>query len=234
MRSKWVGLTLIVLAVPAVATAQTRNRFDVGPVARAERVTVGEKTQVMPVFGFAASARLSKTWGLEAEITQVNGREFSRSRDGISETFAPAGSTAAENERLGVHARWRNTYRPGLGGIVAVTARHGLGSRAAMLVRLGLAARSYRETQEYIVLSIPDGIDPRRLATVSFGNGNRSSNPFVDKTDRGGLLMGAEVPITIVGRLSVAPEVRYVYGGGSHSGDTHREASAGLRARWAF
>jgi hypothetical protein len=234
MREHVLGVVLIVTAVPALATPQTTTKFDVGPVVRAEQIGVEGVTQVMAVFGVAASARLSRIWGLEGEIAQSDGREFSHSREGISESFAPAGATWAEVERLGVLARWRYGYRPGLGGTVAVTARGTLNRHTDLLFRLGLATRSYTQSYEYSVLSIPDGIDPRRLAGHSFGNGERSGNPYVEKTQRGGLLMGAEVPIRIGTRLSVAPEVRYVYGGSARFDDKHQEVGLGVRAGWAF
>lgn len=236
MSNRWLGVFLIVMTVPTLASAQTASRFEIGPVVRMDKVSVEGVSQSMPVFGVAVTARLSKTWGLEGEFTRADGPEFEHSREGISETFAPEGAPRAELERLGVHARWRHAYRPGFGGSVAVTARGRLTSRADVLVRLGLASRAYTETMEYIVLSIPEGIDPSRLATFSFGNGNRSSNPFSATTERGGLLMGAELPFRIATRFTVAPEVRYVYGGGGsmERNDPHREASFGLRAGWAF
>jgi hypothetical protein len=234
MSNRWLGLFLMVAAVPTVAAAQTPARFEVGPVVRTDKVSVDGVSRSMPVLGVAATARLSKTWGLEGEFTRADGGEFEHSYEGISETFAPEGAPFAELERLGVHARWRHAYRPGFGGSVAVTARGRVTSRADVLVRLGLASRAYTETLEYIVLSIPEGIDPSRLSSVSFGNGERSSNPYTTTTQRGGLLMGAELPIRIAARLTVAPDVRYVFGGGPRKNDPHREASIGLRVGWAF
>src|SRR4026209_2248792 len=236
MSNRWVAVFLMVLTVPALASAQTASRFEIGPFVRMDKVSVEGVSERMPVFGVAAAARLAKTGGLEGEITRADGPEFEHSREGISETFAPPGAPRAELERLGVHARWRpadrprlgrrgagaaaalpagaQACRPGCGGGVAVRARGRLTSRADMRVRLGLASRAYTETLEYIVVSMPAGPDPSRLAGFSFGNGNRASNPYSATTQRGGLLMGAEVPIRIAARFTVAPEVRYVYGGG--------------------
>jgi hypothetical protein len=234
MRHFWLSAAVI-LGAASGASAQTSPRFVVGPVARVDKVSAeAGVTSVMPVFGLAASVRLSRTWGIEGEITQARGREFTHSYDGVSETFAPLNSTLAEKERLGVLARWRYGYRPGMGGSVAVTARAGLASRADIQFRLGLAARNYERSFDYTVLRIPEGIDPARLATFSFGDGTSSSPHQRLNTQRGGLLMGVAVPIKITRRLTVAPDVRYVYGGPARIGEKHRELSLGVRAGWGF
>ena len=233
------SLLAIVIATIGAATtvsAQTLPRVDIGPVVRVDKVTVQRGvSRTMPVFGVAASIRLSETWGVEGEVTQAGGGEFARSRDAISETFAPAGSSIAEIERLGVLARERMTYRAGVGWSAGVTARTGTTGRANMVFRLGLTSRTYAETWEHTTLRIPEGIDPSRLAGFAFGNGNRASNPWRGNAQRGGFLMGIDVPIRITQRLSLAPLVRYVYGSGPDGGDDgHRELSIGVRSGWRF
>ena len=46
--------------------------------------------------------------------------------------------------------------------------------------------------------------------------------------------MGIEAPIRIVQGLTLAPELRYVYGGPAQIGNKHRELSVGVRAAWGF
>jgi hypothetical protein len=78
------------------------------------------------------------------------------------------------------------------------------------------------------------GIDPARLATFSVGDGTSSSPNQRLNTQRGGLLMGVAVPIKITARLTVAPDVRFAYGGPARIGEKHRERSLGVRAGWGF
>jgi len=231
-----LAIMIATIGAATSASAQLLPRFDIGPVVRADKVTVqGEVSRTMPVFGVAGSIRLSKTWGVEGEVTQAGGAEFARSREAIFETFAPEGASIAEIERLGVLGRERMTYRAGLGWSAGVTATTGTTGRANMVFRLGLSSRTYAATWEHTTLRIPEGIDPSRLAGFAFGNGNGASNPWHGNVQRGGVLMGIDVPIRITQRLSLAPLVRYVYGSGPDApDDAHRELSIGVRSGWRF
>ena len=136
MRTFWVTMALVLGSVP-VAFAQPSPRFDVGPVVRVDRVMVesGLRT-VMPVVGLVGSARFSKIWGMEGEITQASG-SFSRSYEGWFVSYAPPNSTRAEIERLAPTARRTLGYVPGVGGSVAVTARGGSTGRADVVFTAG-------------------------------------------------------------------------------------------------
>jgi hypothetical protein len=224
MRTLWVTTALVLGSVPA-ASGQS-PRFDIGPVVRVDKVMVESGLDgVMPVIGVVASARLSKTWGVEAEITRASG-DFSRSYEGWFVSFAPPNSTRAEVERLAPTARRTMAYVPRVGGSVAVTARGGYTGRADIVVRLGAALRGYTETSDFVVLTIPEGIDPARVAATF--NGERHAR------SRGGLLFGLEVPIRLARQLTVAPDIRFVYGGPAQIGEKHREVSLGVRAGWGF
>ncbi len=234
MRTFWLAIVLTA-AIVSGATAQTSPRFTVGPVVRGDRVAVErDLNSLMPVFGVSATARLTNTWGLEGEITRAAGSEFVHSYEAVSQHFAPANATAAEMERLGVKARWRYGYRPATGGSIAVTARAGLAGRADLVLRLGFAMRRYTEARHFTVLSIPPGIDPSRVTTVSFGDGTAASNDGYFKVQRGGLLVGVGVPVTLTRRLAVSADVQYVYGGPASFTYKHNEVSLGLRARWGL
>jgi hypothetical protein len=224
---------LLLIGLPPAASAQT-PRFEVGPVARADRVSVeAGLQQVMPVLGASAAWHFTKVWALEGEITQAGGGEFSRSYEGISVSYAPPGATLAEIESLGVRERWRNGYRPGTGGSIAMTARGNLGGPVSVKVRLGMSARSYEESSAHAVLQIPDGIDPARVSANLFG-GQGLSGSQTTTTQRGGLLMGIEMPVRVTRRIALAPDLRYVYGGPAQIGSKHREVSLGVRAGWSF
>jgi hypothetical protein len=225
MRTLFVTMAIVLSAGPD-ASGQAAPRFGVGPVVRADKVMVESGLDaVVPVFGLTASARLSKTWGVEGEITGASG-DFSRSYEGWFVSYAPPNSTRAEIERLAPTARRTMAYLPGLGGSVAVTARGGSRGRAGVVVRLGMAFRRYTETSDFTILTIPEGIDPVRVA-ASFGSERTGRS-------RGGLLAGVEAPIRLAGQLTVSPEVRYVYGGPARVGEKHREVSLGIRAGWGF
>lgn len=213
--------------------SRTMHRFEVGPVLRLERVTEDQAVSVMPVFGIVGSARLSKFWGIEGEITQANGHEFGFSREGLSETFAPENSTLEEKERLGVYARWRYGYRPGIGYTIAMTARSGGTGRADVRLRCGVATRKYAESFDFTVLSVPAGVN-RRPSVSSIGDGVHSSLDGPLKIQRGGLLLGVDVPLRLSRRLTAVPEIRYVYGGSGGFSGGHSEASVGMRAAWRF
>ena len=229
------AVVLLLLVLASAASAQQHDkRFEVGLVARADKVSVeaGVK-QVMPVFGAAAAWHFSKVWAVEGEVTQAGGGEFARSYEGTSISYAPPGASYAELERLAVRERWRNGYQPGVGFSVAATAQGNLTTRVDLKVRLGISGRTYKETSAQTVLQIPEGIDPARVSASLF-NGNGLSGSQTSNTQRGGLLMGIEVPIRVAHRLAVAPDLRYVYGGPAEIGYKHNELSLGMRASVAF
>ena len=101
-----------------------------------------------------------------------------------------------------------------------VTPRVSVGARA------GLSARRYVETSAYTILSMPDGVDPGRVAR-DFENSSRWRT-------RGGLLFGFDVSVAVRDHLSIAPELRFVYGGPARIGNKHRELGLGARAVWRF
>lgn len=230
MKTFLIGAAILTAVVPDVL-GQTAPRFTIGPVARVERVAVeaGLKS-TMPVFGVSTAVRLSKTWGLEGEITRAAGAEFVHSYEGVSQTFADPRAPQEEIERLGVRARWRFGYRAGVGGFAAATAKGAISDRVDLVLRFGLAVRNYTETAAFTILSIPPGIDPSRVASVSYGGDENGAST----TQRGGLLIGFDVPVRVTRRLSVSPTLHYVYGGPARIGNKHREMSVGLRGAWGL
>ena len=66
------------------------------------------------------------------------------------------------------------------------------------------------------ILSVPEGVTFERAeAALPDSRGQRG---------RSGLLVGASVPVRITGRLHVAPEVRWVWGGPARIGNNYDEA----------
>lgn len=218
---------LVVAGFSSIASAQPASRFEAGPVVRVDRVYIeGGLSGAVPVAGFTTAVRLWKGLGVEGEMTWANG-DMARSYEGHFVSFAEGPHvTREEFERMAPTARRTLGYRPGTGGAGAIVVRGAVSPRVRMGARLGLSARSYTETSDFTILSIPPGIEPERVAGY-FMSESRTKT-------RGGLLFGADAVIALTGRLSIVPEVRFVYGGPAQIGNKHREAGVGLRGVWRF
>jgi hypothetical protein len=225
MRTLWMSM-LLAAGVSAVASAQQVSRFDVGPVARVDRVFIeGGAGGPTTVAGLTASVRIWKALGVEGEWTWASHR-IERSYEGWFVSFAGPNATREEIERLAPTARRTLGYVPGAGGAAALVVRDPSNVRVRLGARLGVAGRSYTETSDFTILTIPEGIDPALVAR-HFQN---SSNSRI----RGGLLFGADALVALTGHLSIVPEVRFVYGGPARIGNKHREAGFGVRGIWGF
>jgi hypothetical protein len=218
---------VIVLVVGNSASAQTAARFEVGPVLRLDKVFIeGDTSGTTTVAGALTTVRLSRTYAVEAEITQASGR-IERSYEGWFVSYATSPNASREEiERLAPTARRSLGYEPGLGGSAAFVARGAISRRVALGARVGVTARDYLQTSTFTILTIPDGVDPSRVA-----------RDFQDTSShklRGGLLFGLDGSVALTRRLSVTPEVRVVYGGPARIGDKYRELGVGLRGSWGF
>ena len=117
-------------------------------------------------------------------------------------------------------------HAPGLGWSGALVARGRVAERVTMAARIGIAARRYTETSSYVVLTIPAGVDPARVA--------RDFQDTAWSRTRGGLLFGMDAAIGVTNQLSIVPDVRFVYGGPARVGNNYREFGVGIRAGWRF
>jgi hypothetical protein len=107
-----------------------------------------------------------------------------------------------------------------------VVARTDINGRVALAGRLGVASRSYSERSSYVVLSIPEGVDPARVA--------RDFQPQTVETVRGGLLLGVDVDLGLTSRLTLPLQMRVVYSGPAEWANQHRELGIGVSGRWQF
>ena len=82
------------------------------------------------------------------------------------------------------------------------------------------------QTSDYTVLTIPDGVDPERVA--------RDFQSERHERIRGGLLGGIDATVHVTRRVGLTPGVQFVYGGPAQVGNRHRELGAGVRGFWAF
>jgi hypothetical protein len=218
---------VLAVTVPASAWAQELPRFEVGPVTRLERISLegGAKGSTVAA-GVAASVRLWSGLGVEAEVTQAS-RQISRSYEGWFVSYnQDRNATRAEIEAMAPTARRTLGYSPGLGWSAAVVARGRATERMTMAARLGVSARRYQQTSSYVILTMPEGLDPARVA--------RDFQNSAGSRTRGGLLFGVDASIALTDHLAIVPDLRFVYGGPARVGNNYREFGLGTRAAWRF
>lgn len=150
--------------------------------------------------------------------------ELSRIYEGTSVSFAPAGSSRDEIDRLAATERYERYARPGLGGSILAVWRVPNPRRVSASVFLGATHITYKEREAITTLTVPPGIDPD----------NRSLAPLRNTVTarRGGLTAGVSLPIQVRGALRIAPELRYTYG--SIGDEIYGVARAGVRVLWGL
>jgi hypothetical protein len=222
-----VLLAVVLVSVVSSASAQSFSRFEIGPVVRIDKVSIeGGAGGSVPVAGVAATFRWTPALGVEAEITHAS-RKIQRSYDGHFVSYIDTPNpTREEFERFAPTARRTLGYNPGTGWSVAFLARGHLSPRVTLGGRAGVSARRYRESSDFEVLTIPEGVDPQRVAE-DFQDSSRTKV-------RGGWLLGVDVDVAVTERFHLAPEFRYVYSGPAQIGNKHREVALGIRAGWRF
>lgn len=219
-------LSVLVMALCASeASAQVAPSLEVGAIVRVDRVQVeGDLAGPMAVAGVSVRQRVRKSLSIEGEITRANGT-LSRHYSGSFVSFAPAGSSPADVERLAPTARRDRHYVPGWGGGAALVWRGALSPRVDMGLKLGVAGRRYVETSAYTILTIPPELDEAQVRAA-----------FIDErhsTSRGGVWFGLDAPIRVTARLRVIPEARVILGP-RQVGNAHREWSLGVRGAVGF
>ena len=218
---------VLAITIGATSSAQELPRFAIGPVARVDMVSLeGSAGGGTVAAGVTASASIWRGLGVEAELTQAS-RDIRRSYEGWFISYAQdVNATRAEIEALAPTARRTLAYIPGLGWSAAIVVRARATARVTTAARAGVAARRYDETSSYVILTIPEGLDPARVAR-DFQDSNASRT-------RGGLLLGVTTAIDLTDRLAMVPDVRFVYGGRAQVGDHYRELGIGTRLLWRF
>ena len=218
---------MLVLGFVPAASAQTGSRFELAPIARLDRVFVeGGASGNTAVVGIATTFKLTTSYGVEADLTWAANR-IERSYEGWFISYAQGpGATREEIERLAPIARRSLGYEPGIGWSAAFVARGDVSPRVSLAARVGAAGRRYLETSAYTILSIPEDVDPARVAR----DFQDSSSAHI----RGGLLVGFDVAVAVTDHLRLAPEFRFVYGGPARIGNKHRELGLGARGVWRF
>ena len=225
MVGRGVVVAVLLMACATQAAAQPEPRFEIGPLMRVDRVQVeGGLVGSMPSAGVGMSVRLVKSLLVEAEVTRAQG-PFERNYTGWFQSWAPAGASREEIERLAPTARRDLAYVPGWGGGGAFVLRGTLSPRVDMGLKLGAAGRRYVETSTFTILTIPAELDEAKVR-AAFRDERHTAT-------RGGLWLGADLPIRVTTRLRVIPEVRYILGP-RMVGNAHREWSLGVRGVWGL
>jgi hypothetical protein len=222
-----LGSAISIAAQTSSPRSATASRFAVAAVGRIDHVYVdGDTDGTTPVAGVAARVRVSRAIAIEGELTGATS-EIARSYEGTFTSYAPPGSNSREDfERFAPVARRTLAYVPHLGGAAMVVARTAINARVALAGRVGVASRGYSERSSYVVLSIPEGVDPARVA--------RNFQPQTVETVRGGLLLGVDVDVALTSRFTLPLQMRVVYSGPAEWANQHREVGLGVSGRWQF
>jgi hypothetical protein len=218
-----LAVAVVWLAGIASASAQVSERLDVSAIARTDRVSFeGNQNARLPVAGVGVSYRVWRDMRIEGEVTKASGE----SRRSYEADFFSYATTREDYDRLAVIARRTTVNKAGLGFAATVAVETRQQGRVNLALRAGVSGRQYRYTDDRTVLRVPEGFTVEHAEARMPDQSRRRA--------RGGLLFGASVPIRIVGRLHVAPEVRWVWGGPARVGNNYDEATAGARVVWKF
>ena len=221
-----LGVCVVWLAGVASASAQVSERLEIGAIVRTDRVSFeGGQNARLPVTGAGVAYRVWRDVRLEGEVTLASG-ESRRSYEGDFISYAGPGATREEFQRMAVIARRTTINKAGLGFATAVGVETRQPGRVNLVLRVGVSVRQYDYIEDTTVLRVPEGVTFEQAeSAMPDGRGQRG---------RSGLLFGASVPIRVAGRLHVAPEVRWVWGGPARIGNNYDEGIVGVRVVWKF
>ncbi|HET9468669.1 MAG TPA: hypothetical protein VFO48_09665 [Vicinamibacterales bacterium] len=221
-----LALGMVWLAGVTSASAQVTDRLDLTAIVRSDRVSFeGNQKARLPVAGVGVSYRVWREMRVEGELTGATG-QLRRAYEGDFMSYAGPDATREEILRMAVIARRTTVNTAGLGFATTVAVETREPGRVNLALRAGASYRHYTYTDDFDDLRVPEGFTIEKAeASMVDGRGSRG---------RGGLLIGASVPVRIVGRLHVAPEVRWVWGGPARVGNNYDEGTVGARAVWKF
>lgn len=223
MRMLPAAILVVVLCSPD-ASAQVSDRLYTGLSLGSNFVTADpiDASRVGAV-GAVVGIRLRPSISVQFEVEQGFGK-LSRVYEGIGTSFAGPNATREEIERLGVYQRFEHYWNPRVGWSGLVVWRDAQPRRIGVALFGGVTATRYRERLRITTLRVPAGVDPDSRAI-------QPSSLDVHQM-RGGLTGGLMVPITLAGRVVLAPEVRYIYG--SFGDEIYKVFGSGVRVLWRF
>ena len=221
-----LAVAILVFAGLAPASAQVSERLDVSAIARTDRVSFeGNQHARLPVAGVGVSYRVWRDMRIEGEVTKASG-ESRRVYEADFMSYAGPEATREEILRMAVIGRRTTINKAGLGLAATVAVETRAPGRVNLALRAGVSFRHYDYIDETTVLRVPEGFTLEQAERqLVDGRGTRG---------RGGLLFGGSVPVRIVDRLYIAPEVRWVWGGPAMVGNNYDEGTIGARVVWKF
>jgi hypothetical protein len=212
---------LVVSAHPA--GAQTAPRLFVGGSIGSFSVSADDVDGRSASAGIAGGIALSRFVDAEVELVLPTST-VTRSRTGISVSFAPPGSSRDEIERLGVVTRFDDS-RDITSNLSAVIILHApVTSRVSPGLIVGVTNQRARVRTVYTPVAIPDGVDPTHPSVVA--HEESSIRNF------GALTVGGNLSIAITERLFVVPDLRYDYGSIGDEINNALRVSVGVRWGW--
>lgn len=221
-----VAVCVVWFAGVGSVSAQVSERLEIAAIMRTDRVSFeGGQHARLPVTGAGIAYRVWQDMRIEGEVTMASG-ESSRSYEGDFISYAGPGATREEFERMAVTVRRTTINKAGLGFATAVAIETRQPGRVNLALRAGVSFRQYEYTDDRTVLRVPEG--------VTFEQAESAMPDSRGQRGRGGLLFGASVPVRIAGRLHVAPEVRWVWGGPARIGNNYDEGIVAARVVWKF
>jgi hypothetical protein len=208
------------------ASAQTPRAY-VAATVGAIRLTADAVNGSTVAAGGAAGFSIRPWLDVEGELVAPAGA-FTRSygdTDTLSVSYASAGSSQAEIERLGVWLRYDHR-RDITASASAVAIFHTPieDSRITPGLIVGLTWQRARHRTDYTPLRIGSGLDPT----------DRRALPSHEVSTRtlGGLTVGVNLAVTVTRQLAIVPDLRYDYG--SIGDEINNTLRSSVRAVWRF
>jgi hypothetical protein len=223
-----VHLTLSALALfllcASTALAQDGSRLYLGAVAGSNVISAEDTDRgAVGAVGGTVGVKVASTVLLQLDLVHGAG-ELSRQYEGIGVSFAGPNASRDEIERLGVYQRFDRTWRPQFGWSAVAVWRDAQPRRVSAAVFTGLSATWFDARHTITTLRIPEGVDPNNR----FVQG--SIETFT--ATRGGIVGGVMVPIKARNDVTIAPEIRYLYG--SFGDERYTAFTTAVRLLWRF
>jgi hypothetical protein len=179
----------------------------------------------VPSAGALFGVRITDAWSVEAEVER-GFHTTGRTDEAVWLSFAPANSTGAEIERLGIRARFERTQTAGPGFAAHAVWRSRDAGRINVGLLVGVSARAYDSRVVRTTVFVP----PELNFSPDHADVRRSDQ--TRNMTGGGPSGGVVVFVRLTPALTVAPELRYTHG--IITDDPYRVFRTGVRLMWSF
>jgi hypothetical protein len=221
-----IGAAVLGTMCSTTAYAQSPGLWYAGTAAgvvrvAAEEVNPGGTSSIGAVFG----VRLTPAFSIEVEAARGLG-DLDRDFAGRFISFAGPSASFEERERLSVTVQRITRWRPGFSGTVVAMWRPHVTGRVGGALFAGVTGTRYDESDRHVVLDIPVEVN-RTEADI-----HRMLPDTSRSIVRGGLTIGLLIPVRLTRNVTVAPDVRYLWG--SIGDEIYTTVRAGARLLWGF